>query len=197
MYAVVKTGGKQVKLETGATEVVEKLDGAVGDSITFAPLFISDEGKALVGEDVASALVTAEIVEHFKGEKQIVFKFKKRKGYKRTKGHRQELTRIKVTDIALSGGKPAKKAAAAKAEAPEAAVEAPAEKKPAAAKKPSAPKKAAEAKTAAPAEKKAPAKKPAAPKAAEAKTAAPAEKKAPAKKPAAKKPAAKKEAPAE
>jgi large subunit ribosomal protein L21 len=167
MYAVVKTGGKQVKLEKGLTEVVEKLDGAVGDSVTFTPLFVSDDGKALVGADVASALVTAEIVEHFKGDKAIIFKFKKRKGYKVTKGHRQQLTRIRVTDIALESGAKPKKAAAAKAEAPADTAEAPAE---------------------------APAKKPAAKKPAAAKAkAAPKAEKAPAKKPAARKPAAKKE----
>jgi large subunit ribosomal protein L21 len=173
MYAVVKTGGKQLKLETGMTEVVEKLDAPVGGTVTFSPLFVSDDGKALVGGDIAGATVTAEIVEHFKGDKVIVFKFKKRKGYKVTKGHRQQLTRIKVTDISLTGAKPAaKKAAAVEAPAETAAVtEAPAK----------------------PAAKKPAARKPAAPKAA-AKTDTG---DAPAKKPATRKPAAKKEAPAE
>jgi large subunit ribosomal protein L21 len=164
MYAVVKTGGKQVKLEKGMTEVVEKLDTPVGGTVTFTPLFVSDDGNALVGSDVASAVVTAEVVEHFKGEKQIVFKFKKRKGYKKLKGHRQDQTRIRVTDIALSGGeapkKPAAKKTAPKAAAPEAAAagempaviapqtsaDMPVEEKPKRTRKPAAPKAEGEAK---------------------------------------------------
>ncbi len=173
MYAVVKTGGKQLKVEKGMTEVVEKLDVPVGSSVTFTPLFVSDEGKALVGAEVSSATVTAEVVEHFKGDKVVIFKFKKRKGYKVKKGHRQNLTRILVTDISLTGAK-ARKAAAAKAEtaAKPAAKKAPAAKKPAAAKKAPVAKK--------PAAKPAAAKKPAA-----------------ARKPAAKKPAPKKKSPAD
>lgn len=144
MYAVVKTGGKQLKVEKGMTEVVEKLDVPVGSSVTLTPLFVSDEGKALVGAEVSSATVTAEVVEHFKGDKVVIFKFKKRKGYKVKKGHRQNLTRILVTDISLTGAK-ATKAAAAKAEtaAKPAAKKAPVAKKPAA--KPAAAKKPAAA----------------------------------------------------
>ena len=154
MYAVVKTGGKQLKLETGMTEVVEKIDTPVGGTITFTPLFVSDEGNALVGGDVSGATVTAEVIEHFKDDKVVVFKFKKRKGYKVTQGHRQQKTRIRVTDIALTGEAPKKAAAKkpAKAEAAEAKadtavvetpVEAPVEKpkrtrKPAAKKDPPA-----------------------------------------------------------
>jgi large subunit ribosomal protein L21 len=185
MYAVVKTGGKQVKLEKGMTEVVEKLDTPVGGTVTFTPIFVSDDGKALVGGDIAGVTVTAEIVEHFKGDKQIVFKFKKRKGYKRLKGHRQDQTRIRVTEINMAGEEapkkaPAKKAAPKAEVAPAAAVEAPVE---------------ATVSTPAekPAAKKPAARKPAAPKAEKAATA----EKPAAKKPAARKPAAKKETPAE
>jgi len=114
MYAVVSTGGKQLKVEKGTVAVVEKLDAAIGDSVTMDVLFVADGDDIIVGADASAATVTVEVVEHFKGEKQLIFKFKKRKGYKRTKGHRQNLTKVLVTDIATTGG--AKKAPAKKAE---------------------------------------------------------------------------------
>lgn len=114
MYAVVSTGGKQLKVEKGTIAVVEKLDAAIGDSVTMDVLFVADGDDIIVGADASAATVTVEVVEHFKGEKQLIFKFKKRKGYKRTKGHRQNLTKVLVTDIATTGG--AKKAPAKKAE---------------------------------------------------------------------------------
>ncbi len=168
MYAVVATGGKQARVETGAVTVFEKLDAAVGEAVTLPALFVADGDSVLVGADAAAVTVTGTVVEHFKGDKQIVFKFKKRKGYKRTKGHRQLQTAVMINEIAVAA--PKKAAKAVKAEEPVAEVAA--EKAPA--KKPAA-------------------KKPAAPKAA--KTEAAAEETAPAKKPAAKKPAAKKTAP--
>ena len=128
MYAVVSTGGKQVKVAAGDVVVVEKLDAPVGETVNFNVIFLADEGEITVDVDaLASATVTGEVVEHFKGEKAVVFKFKKRKGYKRTKGHRQELTRVRITDVAASA--PKKKAASRKkAEAAtEEPVEAPAE----------------------------------------------------------------------
>jgi len=129
MYAVVSTGGKQLKVEKGAEAVVEKLDAAVGDTVTFDVLFVADEGSITAGSDAASATVTAEVVEHFKGDKQLVFKFKKRKGYKRTKGHRQQQTRVVITEIATSGGaKKAAKKAEKPAEKPAPKAEKPAEK---------------------------------------------------------------------
>lgn len=120
MYAVVTTGGKQAKVETGSLLVVEKLDAEVGATVTLPVLTIADDDRLLVSAaDLASASVTAEVVEHFLGDKQIVFKFQKRKGYKRTKGHRQMLTSIRITDIAVEGGaKPAKAKAEAKTETP-------------------------------------------------------------------------------
>jgi len=166
MYAVVKTGGKQLKVAVGETVSVEKLDAAPGDVVTLTALLVNDGEKVLVGKDVASIAITAEVLGHGKADKVMVFKFKKRKGYKKTRGHRQQLTLIKITDIAIVAGKPAK--AETKAEkAPAKAEKAPAAKKPAAAKKapaakaaaPKPDKAAAEKK---PAAKKAPAKKPAA-----------------------------------
>ncbi|MDF1541655.1 MAG: 50S ribosomal protein L21 [Anaerosomatales bacterium] len=123
MYAVVLTGGKQLKVEKGTEAVIERLAAEVGETVTFDVLFVSDGEDIVVDSDaLASATVTAEILEHFRGDKQVVFKFKKRKGYKRLKGHRQEQTRVRVTDVALGTGKPAARKAA-KAEAPAPAAE--------------------------------------------------------------------------
>ncbi|MDH4140792.1 MAG: 50S ribosomal protein L21 [Coriobacteriia bacterium] len=157
MYAVVSTGGKQLKVEKGTEAVIERIDASVGDSVTLDVLFVTDGEAITAGGDAAGATVKAEVVEHFLGDKVVVFKFKRRKGYKRTKGHRQSLTRVKITEIASGTGarKVAKKAEAkpekpaakvaekpAKPEKPAAKVEMPAAKaaeKPAkAAKKPEA-----------------------------------------------------------
>ncbi len=174
MYAVVNTGGKQAKVEVGTVVAVDKLKAKVGDTVSLPVLMIADGDKVLATPaEVAAAGVTAQVLEHFLGEKQMVFKFKKRKGYKRTKGHRQQLTSVVILDIAVEGAaKPkAKKAEAApKAEkpaAPKKAEAAPKAEKPAApkAEKPAAPK--AEKPAAPKAEKPAApkAEKPAAPKA--------------------------------
>jgi large subunit ribosomal protein L21 len=121
MYAVVSTGGKQLKVEKGTEAVIERLPVEVGETVTFDILFVADGEDIVVDADaLATATVTAEVLEHFRGEKAVVFKFKKRKGYKRLKGHRQEQTRVRVTDVALGSGKPAAKKAAkpAAAESP-------------------------------------------------------------------------------
>ena len=83
MYAIVKTGGKQYKVSAGDFLNVEKLNAEAGDTVAL---------------DVI-AVVEAVVVEQFKGEKQLIFKFKKRKNYKRTRGHRQNLTRIQITAV--------------------------------------------------------------------------------------------------
>jgi large subunit ribosomal protein L21 len=187
MYAVVKTGGKQHKVVVGETVSVELLDADAGSVVTLPVLLVSDGEKVFAGKDAAAATVTAEVLGHGKADKVVIFKFKKRKGYKRTRGHRQGLTLIKVTDIALEAKKPAK------AKAAEVAVE----KKPVAKKAKPAAAKAPASKPAAkkPAVKKADAEKPAAKVAAAKKgEPKPAAKKPAAKKPAAKKPAAKKPA---
>lgn len=117
MYAIVATGGKQIKVAAGDVVVVEKLDAEVGSSVTFDVIFLADDDQIVVDpSELASATVTGEVVEQFKGEKAIIFKFKKRKGYKRLKGHRQNLTKVRITDVAASAAKP-KAAKAAKAPA--------------------------------------------------------------------------------
>ena len=126
MYAVVSTGGKQLKVAEGDIVTVEKLDAQVGETVTLDVLFLSDGDTSIVDPaGLDKVKVTAEVVEHVLGEKVLIFKFKKRKGYKRTQGHRQVLTRIKVTGVGAAPKKAAAKKAAPKAEAPvEVAVEA-------------------------------------------------------------------------
>jgi large subunit ribosomal protein L21 len=111
MYAIVATGGKQVKVAAGDVVTVEKLEAPVGESVTFDVIFLADEDSIVVDPALlAAARVSGEVVEHFKGEKAIIFKFKKRKGYKRLKGHRQVLTKVRITDVVAEAA-PAKKAA--------------------------------------------------------------------------------------
>ena len=101
MYAVIETGGKQYRVAPGDTLEVERLEGEPGKVLTLnRVLLIANEGKFTVGNPtIAQATIAVDIVEHFRGEKKIAFKMKRRKGYHRTVGHRQELTRIKVGEI--------------------------------------------------------------------------------------------------
>ncbi len=101
MYAVIKTGGKQYKVEKGTTLRVEKLEGDAGTQLTFEEvLLVADGENVQIGTPMlGGAKVSAEIVAQEKGEKLIVFKFRRRKAYRRKNGHRQSYTAIKVTDI--------------------------------------------------------------------------------------------------
>ena len=103
MYAVIENGGKQYRVASGDTLTVERLDAEAGKPIVFERvLFVENEGKFSVGAPtVAKASVVADVVEHFRGEKKIAFKMKRRKGYHRTVGHRQELTRVKIGEIKI------------------------------------------------------------------------------------------------
>jgi large subunit ribosomal protein L21 len=162
MYAIVKTGGKQYRVERGQRLLVERLAVAEGESVALEPILYRSDEAVFDKTGLAKVKVTAKVIAHERGEKLRVFKFKPKRGYKRRTGHRQELTRIEVTELALSGGqrtKAAKETAApAKATATPAAAKAagekaapakataakPASAKPAAAKKaPAKPKKAA------------------------------------------------------
>ena len=150
MYAVIKTGGKQYKVAAGDYLKVEKLDGDVGSKVVIDKvLMLADGDDVTIGSPlVAGAKVNATVLSHGKGDKVMIFKFNRRKHYRKTQGHRQSFTEIKIEDI---NGKGAAKPAAAKKET---AAAKPAAKKPAA-------KKTAAAKPAAqkPAAKKATAKK--------------------------------------
>jgi large subunit ribosomal protein L21 len=101
MYAVIETGGKQYRVAPGETLEVDRLEAAVGQPLTLdRVLLVANDGKVTVGTPtVAQAAIVVDIVEHFRGEKKIAFKMKRRKGYHRTVGHRQEMTRIKVGEI--------------------------------------------------------------------------------------------------
>jgi large subunit ribosomal protein L21 len=103
MYAVIQTGGKQYRVEPGKTVVVEKLDGDKGTQIVFDQVLLvssGDGGNVTVGKPtVAGAKVTGQIVEQTRGEKLVVFKFRRRKNYVRRNGHRQDLTVVKVAAI--------------------------------------------------------------------------------------------------
>ena len=100
MYAIVKTGGKQYTVRPGDVFDVEKLPGQPGDTVSLPVLFLNDGTNIVTSADeLAGVEVTAEIVEQHRGDKQIVFKFKKRKGYKRTRGHRQYLTKIAIVNV--------------------------------------------------------------------------------------------------
>ena len=102
MYAIIKTGGKQYKVKNDDILAVEKLEGEAGSKLTFDEvLAVGEEGESLkVGTPlIDGAKVEAEIVEQFRGPKLIAFKMKKRKGYRRKVGHRQDLTKIKISAI--------------------------------------------------------------------------------------------------
>ncbi len=101
MYAVIQTGGKQYRVEPGQTLSVETLPGELGESIEFDEvLLVAGEDSVSVGKPVvAGAKVTAEIVEHGKDKKVIVYKFQRRKNYRRRYGHRQSYTSIKINSV--------------------------------------------------------------------------------------------------
>lgn len=102
-YAIIKTGGKQYRVTPGQYFDVEKLDVAVGEKTTFSEvLFHSDGTKLTYGSpSIVGATVVAEILDQHKDKKVIAYKYKRRKGYHRTVGHRRKLTRVKIESISL------------------------------------------------------------------------------------------------
>jgi len=171
MYAIVEIAGQQFKVEEGKNIFVHRLEVEEGQKVDFDKvLLIEDEGKVTIGEPIIKdAVVEGKVIDNVRGDKVIVFKKKRKKGYRIKNGHRQNFTRIEIISI---NGKTSPKKQVAKKEAP-AVTEEPVKEKKAA-------------------EKKAETKKPAAKKT-EATAKKPAEKKAAEKKPAAKKPAKGKE----
>jgi large subunit ribosomal protein L21 len=113
MYAIVKTGGKQYRVERGQRLLVERLAAPEGADVALEPLLYRSEETVFDTEGLAGVKVTAKVIAHVRGEKLRVFKFKPKRGYKRRTGHRQELTQIEVTEIAAG----AKRASKAKAKA--------------------------------------------------------------------------------
>jgi len=104
MFAVIETGGKQYRVADGDTVYIEKLAGAVGDTVQFdSVLLLGDGDDVTIGKPaVAGATVSGEIVEHGKDKRLVVFKFKRRKDYRRRNGHRQNYTAVKITQVAAS-----------------------------------------------------------------------------------------------
>jgi large subunit ribosomal protein L21 len=101
MYAVLETGSKQYRVSAGDTLEVELLPVEAGQAVTFERvLLVNNEGKLAVGSPtVAGATVVADVVKHTRGEKKLTYKLKRRKGYRKTIGHRQELTVVKIKEI--------------------------------------------------------------------------------------------------
>ena len=103
MYAIVKTGGKQYRVEQGQTLLIERLPEAEGATVALEPLMVRGEEAVFDADGLAKVEVQARIVAHLRGPKLRIFKFKPKRGYRRRTGHRQELTRIEVTKIGARG----------------------------------------------------------------------------------------------
>jgi large subunit ribosomal protein L21 len=103
MYAIIRTGGKQFRAEPGKLLRIPSVDIEPGESLTFGDVLLGGDGESVkVGlPTVEGAAVTAEVVRHGKGEKIIVFKFKRRKNYRRKQGHRQKFTEVRINDVNL------------------------------------------------------------------------------------------------
>ena len=100
MYAIIKTGGKQYKVEQGDEFRVEKLDANVGDTVVFDEVYAVGGDKLVVGTPlVEGQAVTAEVLEHGKGDKVVIYKYKAKKDYRRKQGHRQPYTKIVIEKI--------------------------------------------------------------------------------------------------
>jgi large subunit ribosomal protein L21 len=130
MYAIVKTGGKQYRVERGQSLLIERLPDDDGASVELEPLLYVDGEDLVDGADIGRVKVQAKILAHERGPKLRIVKFKPKRGYKRRTGHRQDLTRIEVTEIKLAKASARKRAAkqepaSAAASAPTAAPDTP------------------------------------------------------------------------
>ncbi len=101
MYAVIKTGGKQYRVQEGDTVFVEKLNAEVGSTVAFEDvLLVSADGDVKIGKPVVEgAKVSGTVVENGKGKKVIIFKYKSKKDYRKKQGHRQPYTKVKINAI--------------------------------------------------------------------------------------------------
>jgi large subunit ribosomal protein L21 len=99
MYAIVKTGGKQYRVQQDETLLIERLPVEDGATVTLQPLLLVDGADVVDGDDLATVSVQARVIAHERGPKLRIVKFKPKRGYKRRTGHRQELTRIQVTSL--------------------------------------------------------------------------------------------------
>ena len=110
-YAIIKTGGRQFRVAEGDTVDVDLLDLEPGKTATFGDVLLFADGKDVTHGDplVSGAKVTAEVLEHRKDKKVVAFKYRRRKGYHRTVGHRRKLTRVKIKTIDVGSKKTASK----------------------------------------------------------------------------------------
>ncbi|MBM7644713.1 large subunit ribosomal protein L21 [Scopulibacillus daqui] len=100
MYAIIETGGKQLKVEEGQVLYIEKLHAEPGETVTFDKvLFVGGDNVKVGQPTVEGASVTAKVEEHGRGKKVVVFKFKRRKNYRRKQGHRQPFTKVTIEKI--------------------------------------------------------------------------------------------------
>ncbi len=104
MYAIIKTGGKQYRVQEGEWLLVERLPVDDGATITMDPLLYVDGDTLVDGDDLSKVTVEAKVLGHERGPKLRVVKFKPKRGYRRRNGHRQELTRIEITSLKLGSG---------------------------------------------------------------------------------------------
>jgi large subunit ribosomal protein L21 len=129
MYAVLETGSKQYRVSAGDTLEIERLAVAAGEAVTFdRVLLVNNDGKLAVGSPtVANASIKADVVEHIRGDKKTTFKLKRRKGYRKKIGHRQELTVVRIREISSELGQSIAQpqSPAAEAQPPATAQEAP------------------------------------------------------------------------
>ncbi len=115
-YAIVESGGKQYRVSKGDTVLVDRLHEDEGAKVSLRPVFFRGDGDkvALDGGDLEKVKVEAVVSEHLRGEKIRVFKYKPKKGYRRRMGHRSELTKLEITDVAMLSRRPAQRKAAEK-----------------------------------------------------------------------------------
>ena len=122
MYAIVKTGGKQYRVQEGESLLIERLAAEDGATVALQPLLFVDGADVVDGADLADVSVQARVLGHERGPKLRIVKFKPKRGYKRRTGHRQELTRIQITSLGRGsgGGHRPVRAAASSSATPEA-----------------------------------------------------------------------------
>jgi large subunit ribosomal protein L21 len=122
MYAVIRAGGRQYKVASGDVIEVDRLGASEGDEVTFAPTLVVDDGsvKSSAG-DLQGLTVTGKVVGHKRGEKIRVFNYHRKTGWKKTRGHRQELTSVEITGIGSPSSKTQTKRRDGEAEAQAAA----------------------------------------------------------------------------
>lgn len=118
MYAVIRAGGQQFKVASGDVIDVDRLGGSAGDDVSFVPVLVVDGGTIKARPaDLEGAVVTAKVIGHKRGEKIRVFNYHRKTGWKKTKGHRSELTTVEITGITATSRSKAEPQATAQAEA--------------------------------------------------------------------------------